>query len=68
MKMRRKAMRGESYKTQDGTEYRVLESFERLVRCIDPAGKIVQVAKDDLDLPVIDTAFYERIHDLSIRD
>lgn len=61
MRMRRKPYRGEHYRLGNGDEVTTLEAKEKMVKVLLPNGKTMAVAKDDLNLPIIDTKDYEKL-------
>ena len=61
MRMRWKPNRGERFKDDQGQEYTILESRGTQVRCLGKNGLVCMIAKDSLNLPIIDTKNYEKL-------
>lgn len=58
-------MRGEKVKTLDGMEYTFIEYMPNgYAKIMTDYGKLVAIPKANLDIPIIDTEFYERVNDL----
>ena len=62
MLMRKRPIRGEKYVlSSEGVEVTILEEgADDCVRVILPSGKVAVLAKENLNLPVIDTSYYEK--------
>lgn len=65
MLMRKIPLRGEKLRlATDGTLVTILEMFGKdRVNVILPNGNLAAVLKNDLDLPTINTSYYEKIRD-----
>jgi hypothetical protein len=60
--MRLRPLRGEKHTLVDGTLVTTLEPLPKgFIEVVMPNGKITTVPKSTLDLPVIDTRFYEKL-------
>ncbi len=63
MRMRKRPQRGENYfLEEDGVVVTILtERKNDSVECITADGKLSVVKKSKLNLPIIDTAYYEKL-------
>lgn len=65
MLMQKKALRGEEVKTVDGQAFKFLEYQKNgFALVLNEYGKILSIAKNRLDLPLINTSEYEKVNDL----
>lgn len=66
MLMRKKPQRGEKLSLKDGRQVIFLEVYGTgMAKVILPDGNISSFAKDYIDLPIINTAYYEKIREHS---
>ena len=61
MRMRWRPLRGEKVKDMNNKTFTVLEVQKDMVKCLSEAGFTTMIAKSSLNLPIIDTANYERL-------